>query len=129
LTSRFLAFTTHICALIIDVKYLLIGLERKYGFENRRIYETLDGSLARKFFYIVVSVFLIHSAHLLQLPISCVIISMKIVGILYMEWHKFKGADLLLASAFFLEQSPVTCSVMDILGAICVVYGLAVSRV
>lgn len=50
-----MAFTTHICALIIDVKYLLIGLERKYAFDNRHRYEEFNGSLARKFFYIVVS--------------------------------------------------------------------------
>lgn len=51
-----MAFITHICALIIDVKYLLIGLERKFAFEKRHKYEEMDGTLARRFFLIVVSV-------------------------------------------------------------------------
>lgn len=45
---------------------------------------------------------------------------------MYMFKSKFQSIDLLFAAAFLLEQSPITCIIMDLIGAVCVVYGLIV---
>ncbi|KAI6187538.1 hypothetical protein M3Y98_00255000 [Aphelenchoides besseyi] len=107
-----MAFISHICALVIDIKYLAIGLERRFAFQNRASYELRDGSKAR-------------SILLILFPIFCFLITTKIViHLIYAD--NGMTIDEMLAGAFFLEQSPITCSIMDVLGAQCLMFGLFV---
>ncbi|KAI6170931.1 hypothetical protein M3Y97_01105900 [Aphelenchoides bicaudatus] len=102
-------FCLSVMILILDVKFLLIGLERKYAIDWRHSYEQKDGTLAKKLILRVV-IFL------------CIFMAMKDVVIFFVT--DSQSTDDRLIEAFQFESFPLLCASTNILATFTFIYAL-----
>ncbi|CAD5233196.1 unnamed protein product [Bursaphelenchus xylophilus] len=101
-------FIHHCCVCVIDIKFILLGLERRFAFQQREVYEHDNGACGRK---------------LLVITIGLVISETLIRCILKYFTSTETDIDLLLRDIFLLENSPAMIFVCHVVCFISLVYG------